>query len=346
MNSLVKFIITPLLEKEATQPKVVLFPGAFKPPTKGHFDAVNNLASDPNTKELIVIISASPRENIDAEKSKKIWDIFSKYLPSNVTVITSPSSSPVKTAYDLIKNNPDTQYSIAVGYRDENDEKDLARIKSASKYPNADSIVYKSSISSRATYARKELSLGNQEGFYENMPSILSQQDKEEIWKILSTPHIQESDRKGIKAFSREIITTNEAKSFLLENGWSLKDGLLSLTNFFIENGINVKPLPRVKFIENDIKNASNILGKTAYYDDQNQLIAVYTLNRHPIDIMKSFCHELWHHHQNVEGRLKGIHTTDTNEDSHLNDIEKETYLHSQILYRNWADKMRKLYHG
>ena len=110
-----------------------------------------------------------------------------------------------------------------------------------------------------------------------------------------------------------------------------------------IESGVNIKPLPTVVLIEDDKSNASNILGKTAYYDPQNKTIVLYTLNRHPIDVMKSFCHEIWHHHQNLEGRLNNISTTNTNEDDYLNEIEKETYLNSQIIYRNWADKMRKL---
>jgi hypothetical protein len=347
MNSLVEYLIMPIIGESTYKPGIVLLPGAFKPPTEGHFNLVKELARDPRTKELIIIISAGQRENIGPEESEKIWKIYLKYLPSNVKVMISPESSPVKAAYNIIKNNPETHYLIAVGYRDEKDKKDIDRIKSSEKYPNAEGLVYKTTSTIRATAARKELDSNNQEGFNEYLPSQLTSSEKDKVWNILTKPPIQESDRKGIKAFSREIITTNESQpkdfSFSLEGGWLLKNGLLSLTNFMIENGVNIKPLPRVVLIEDDKNNASNILGKTAYYNPQNKSIVLYTLNRHPIDIMKSFCHEMWHHHQNLEGRLNNINTTNTNEDDYLNKIEKETYLNSQIIYRNWADKMRKL---
>ena len=42
---------------------------------------------------------------------------------------------------------------------------------------------------------------------------------------------------------------------------------------------------------------------------------------------MRSFAHEMIHHKQNLEGRLGNIGTTNTNEDDHLLEIEKEAYL-------------------
>ena len=53
---------------------------------------------------------------------------------------------------------------------------------------------------------------------------------------------------------------------------------LLSLTDH-LRNKLNVTPLPKVKFIDNDVENANNILGRTAYYDPNNKSIALYTFN-------------------------------------------------------------------
>jgi hypothetical protein len=346
MNSLVEYLIMPIIGESTYKPGVVLLPGAFKPPTEGHFNLVKELAMDPRTKELIVIISAGQRENIGSEESEKIWKIYLKHLPSNVKVMVSPESSPVKAAYSIIKDNPDTHYLVAVGYRDERDKKDIDRIKSSEKYPNAEGLVYKTDSSTRATDARKELESNNQEGFNEYLPSQLTPPEKNKVWNILTNPSIQESDRKGIKAFSREIITTNESQpkdfSFSLEGGWLLKNGLLSLTNFMIENGVNIKPLPRVVLIEDDKNNASNILGKTAYYNPQNKSIVIYTLNRHPIDVLSSFCHEIIHHIQNLDGRLKNINTQNILEDDYLKEIEREAYEQGGLIFRQYKDFMRK----
>jgi hypothetical protein len=48
------------------------------------------------------------------------------------------------------------------------------------------------------------------------------------------------------------------------------------------------------------------------------------------------------HHIQNIEGRLEGLSaTTNTNEDSYLDEIEKEAYLKGNITFRNWEDGIK-----
>lgn len=43
----------------------------------------------------------------------------------------------------------------------------------------------------------------------------------------------------------------------------------------------------------------------TAYYDPEKQLVSVYVKGRAIIDIMRSFAHELVHHHQRQNGEVK-----------------------------------------
>ena len=59
-------------------------------------------------------------------------------------------------------------------------------------------------------------------------------------------------------------------------------------------------------------ENASQFLGKTAYYSPSDTTIVLYTEGRHPKDVMRSFVHEMIHHKQNLEGRLGRISTTNT----------------------------------
>ena len=56
---------------------------------------------------------------------------------------------------------------------------------------------------------------------------------------------------------------------------------------------------------------------------------------------MRSFAHEMIHHKQNLEGRLGGVGTTNTNEDSNLLELEKEAYLEGNITFRNWEDNIK-----
>jgi hypothetical protein len=120
-----------------------------------------------------------------------------------------------------------------------------------------------------------------------------------------------------------------------------LKSLISSLTKYMINQGMNITPLPKLKIINGDVKNAKNILGKTAYYNPNDCSITLYTLNRHPKDIGRSYSHEMIHRIQDNEGRLNNINTTNTNEDGNLEELEKEAYLKGNITFRNWEDSIK-----
>jgi len=93
--------------------------------------------------------------------------------------------------------------------------------------------------------------------------------------------------------------------------------------------------------LHSDPQNASNILGKTAYYNPSTFKIVVYTDNRHPKDILRSLSHELVHHAQNCRGefdnhRSVGEGYAQANE--HLRKMEKEAYLEGNMILRDWED--------
>jgi hypothetical protein len=123
-------------------------------------------------------------------------------------------------------------------------------------------------------------------------------------------------------------------------NNDNFKELLLSLTTHLKEK-LNVSPLPKVTFINTDVDNAKNILGKTAYYDPNNRHITLYTLNRHPKDVLRSFAHEMVHHMQNIEGRLHHGATTNVNEDEYLKTLEEEAYKVGNIEFRTWENQLQ-----
>ena len=121
----------------------------------------------------------------------------------------------------------------------------------------------------------------------------------------------------------------------------NLKEAIKSLTEYMINQGMDIEPLPKLKLINNDSKNASNILGRTAYYNSNDCSITLFTLNRHPKDILRSYAHEMIHRMQDNEGRLNHTKTTNTNEDEKLEELEKEAYLKGNICLRNWEDEIK-----
>lgn len=136
-----------------------------------------------------------------------------------------------------------------------------------------------------------------------------------------------------------KIIISNINKD-RLENNLEFKELLVSLTMHMIDN-ISIEPLPDLIFIEDDIKNAKNLLGKTAYYNPENKSITLYTLNRHPKDILRSYAHEMIHHKQNLEGKLTNIKGQDINEDDYLKELEREAYEYGNgLLFRGWENSL------
>jgi hypothetical protein len=113
-----------------------------------------------------------------------------------------------------------------------------------------------------------------------------------------------------------------------------------SLTEYMLDKGMNIHPLPKVKFVKDDAKNAQNFFGKTAYYDPNQRVIMLYIMNRHPKDVMRSYSHEMVHHMQNCDNRLQNISTQNTNEEGDLPEIEREAYEKGNMTFRNWTDTL------
>jgi len=100
------------------------------------------------------------------------------------------------------------------------------------------------------------------------------------------------------------------AKDFVEEvftETWNPKDSFLSLAVFMKDNGMND------------------------------------TFGRHPKDVLRSFAHEMVHHEQNLNGTLGNVSTTNTNEDGHLEELEKEAYQKGNIMFRNWEDSIKNV---
>ncbi len=119
-----------------------------------------------------------------------------------------------------------------------------------------------------------------------------------------------------------------------------IQEKIIELTNHMLDKGMNIEPLPTIEFVDGDSENASDFFGRTAYYDPNESHIVLYTEGRHPKDIVRSYAHEMIHHIQNLENRLDNITTTDTTEDSKLDQIEREAYLNGNMTFRNWTDSI------
>jgi len=390
---------------------IALYPGAYKPPHRGHFNVVKSLLdnsyngsiydknnyketganllkgtsdSKPKIDKVIVFVGAGERNGISKEESMSIWNIYSKYL-GNVEILDG-GKNPMFAAKDYAQANPEEEFVSVTGIRGDKDFVDLRRVTTYKNAPNVQGLALAAAPDSttRATDFRNSILSGNLDKITDFFPEDLSREEILQILTDLKDKIVAEILSSNIEGFMENYFSPKETivvedkaiksntnidnlyryLSRLIPNtaiiehkrdsitvGFpklneeagkklELKDYITSLTEYMIDEGMEIMPLPEVA-IQKDEANAANFFGRTAYYDPNNKKIVLYTLGRHDKDIVRSYSHEMIHHMQNIKGTLHNIQTQDTNADSDLLELEKEAYLLGNITFRNWEDGLK-----
>lgn len=112
---------------------------------------------------------------------------------------------------------------------------------------------------------------------------------------------------------------------------------MASYCKFMQTEGRKIQPLPEI--ILNKEKQSDGLLSmKTGHYDPSDKVLTVYTRDRNPKDVMRSFAHEMEHHVQCLEGKLTNIQSEQVVDDKHLEEIEAEAYKNGNISFRKWTE--------
>ena len=394
---------------------IALYPGAYKPPHRGHFNVVKSLLdgsyngsvydkdnyketganllkgksnNKPKIDKVIVFVGAGERNGISKDESMSIWNIYSKYL-GNVEILDG-GKNPMFAAKDYAQANPKQEFVSVTGIRGDKDFVDLRRITTFKNAPNVSGLALAAAPGSgiRATDFRNTILSGNLDKVLDFFPEDLSREEVLGILTDLKDKIVSEILANNIEGFLTNYFVTEEIedKKTIKENNTKtdinnlynyltrlvpnnteieykgdhlrvgfkqiaeskeskleLKDFISSLTEYMIDQGMEITPLPNVT-IKKDQANASNFFGRTAYYDPNSKEIVLYISGRHDKDIVRSYSHEMVHHMQNLKGTLHNIQTQDTNADSDLLELEKEAYLIGNITFRNWEDNLKNNY--
>jgi len=138
VNQLTKHLIGELLEDKQV---IGLYGGGFKPPTKGHFDVVEQALKEyPELDKFIIYVGEPTRSGfpVTQEQSLIIWEIYKTLLGNKVEILPSPS--PIGDIVRYGRDNPDQIIYFFLGER-EGKESDVADTASRTKnieekYPN------------------------------------------------------------------------------------------------------------------------------------------------------------------------------------------------------------------
>jgi hypothetical protein len=117
-------------------------------------------------------------------------------------------------------------------------------------------------------------------------------------------------------------------------------DYVTEIEDFFRSNGVQVDPVPQVK-VDYTQRDVFDPFVPTGNYNPTNNTITIFVNNRQLKDILRSFCHELIHHNQNItnpEG-FKQMNMNGTlQENDELTKIESDAYNRGNILFRKWTE--------
>ena len=111
----------------------------------------------------------------------------------------------------------------------------------------------------------------------------------------------------------------------------------------FARERMGFKKPPKL-FLKQDSGNASNPLGKTAFYDPTEMAVTLYVTNRHPKDVMRSLSHELVHHTQNCNGKFKDSGEMGegyAQNNPHMREMERQAYELGNMCFRDWEDSIK-----
>ena len=160
-----EYLAQQLLEAGENKQTIALFPGAFKPPHKGHFNVVQKLLKAAD--QVVVLVSPKMRDGVSAEEAVAVWNLYKNKFDGPVEIRVA-AESPVGETYDVVKNNPDTDFIVAFGKGEE------SRFASMEKNPNAKVFDAGTVEGANATNLRMALASKNEEEIAKYLPDGIS----------------------------------------------------------------------------------------------------------------------------------------------------------------------------
>jgi hypothetical protein len=214
---------------------IALYPGAFKPPHRGHFDVVKDLLSNSHKgkvydidnyldageevlqgkgdklqpiDKVVIFIGGNTRNGITPEDSERIWNIYKKYL-GDIEVVLG-EKNPMYASSKYAKERPEDSFYAITGLRGNEDLVDLKRVTTFKNRDNVDglAVTTDSSKQVRATNFRNAILSGNLDDIRDFFPKEVSREDILNIIKMLKSSIVAEQLSKKIEETITETFKT------------------------------------------------------------------------------------------------------------------------------------------
>ena len=105
---------------------LILLPGGYKPPTKGHVHMIKSYNDNPLVEKVIVLIGPKERDGFTKEKSLEVFTLYGVTKLPKVEIDNTNFENPMVAAFEFVQNDPRAeQYShltFAIGASDKGDD--------------------------------------------------------------------------------------------------------------------------------------------------------------------------------------------------------------------------------
>jgi len=288
--------------------KIAIYPGAFKPPHRGHFFVAKQLASRPDIDKVIVAVSSKDRGGVSAEQSLDIWELYKNLLGPKVETILV-QGSPVSYVYQQVKEYPDNQYVTAFG------KEEGTRFSNLQSIPNVEIFDAGNANNISATDLRDAIQARNVKQVANFLPDGIS-------------------TKQFFDAFTR---TYNKNKN-TLDESLMYEEHFPLLKEFvgYCKEYLKLKSLPPLTMSYDPTTAESR--RSFGGYDPNSKSIELSVANRHQADVFRTLAHELVHYKQDIQNRL----TPESGKTGHAH--ENEANAAAAIMMRNFAQMRPEMF--
>lgn len=91
---------------EQKEKYVILLPGGYKPPTKGHMHMIQSYNNNPLVYKVIVLIGPKEREGVTRNHSLQIFKLYGIDKLSKVVVEDTKFDNPMVAGFDFVEKDP------------------------------------------------------------------------------------------------------------------------------------------------------------------------------------------------------------------------------------------------
>ena len=168
-----------LLVEQFTE-KVSLYPGAFKPPHKGHV-ATALKAIDDKTDRVIIFMSTKERDGVSVDQAQQVWDLYKQNNPELEKVEIVQTPVPVKAVYDYAKDNPSHDIRAVFG---KGEQERFQSLLDKEKYPHVEVFDAGMEGTFSATNLRKAIRDNDLETINEFIPDNINVDDFMSIFQL------------------------------------------------------------------------------------------------------------------------------------------------------------------